>query len=344
MRKLWLLAIFLANPLSAQEGTVKLLPTLIELPSRIGPLVANPTPHKYDPPGMGASWQYTGQGASLTVYVYDAGVADVAEGPDTIPACIEFEVAKQGAMQAYKDSKLISQNMVKLLPPEGTPLVREAAMEMVREGFPVVSYVWITAVSRQFIKLRFSMDKRMAEELPEARRSILSAVGTAISPHLAPKKTGEGTTADEKQGTSIGLNLDSLLSDDLGGAAFIYPILLTALVEDSPDAAPVCGGEVVPAFQTELSLYKSLFVDDEEARKSKLGKQLFKADQAGFLDELVWVEAHRPAWGDSPPPELTVDAYQAWKKNNLKRFKPPAFGTVTIDHPRPLPMEAESTP
>jgi hypothetical protein len=339
MRKLWMLAMVLATPSWAQEGKLKLSPTPIELPARIGPLVANPTPHKYDPPAMGVSWQYSGQGASLTVYVYDAGVADLQDGPDTIPACIEFEVAKQGALQAYKDSKLISENMVKLLPPEGTPLMREAALEMVREGFPVVSYVWITAVSKQFIKLRFSMDKRMKEELPEARRSILSAVGEAIKPHLAPVNPDA-----EKKSSSMGINLNSLLNDDMGGAGFMYPVLLTALVEDSPEAAPVCGGEVVPPFQTELSLYKSLFVDDEEARKSPLGKQLAKADAAGFLEELVWVEVHRPAWGDSPPPELTLDDYKVWKKKNLKRFKPPGFGSVTIDHPRPLPMEAESAP
>ena len=337
MNKLWLLAAF-AAPVLAQESTLKLSPTAIELPSRIGPLVANPTPHKYDPPGMGSSWQYSGPGASLTVYVYDAGVADLRDGPDTIPACIEFEVAKQGALRAYKDSKLVSQNMVRLLPPEGMPLMREAALEMTREGFPVVSYVWITTVSKQFIKLRFSMDKRMADEVPEARRSILAAVGNAIKPHLGPPQA-----AEEKKGTSIGFSMD-MLDDDSGGAGFMYPILLTAVVEGSPEAGPVCGGEVVPSFETELSLYKSLFVDDEDGRKSKVGKQLAKANDAGFLDELVWVELHRPSWGDTPPAELALSEYPAWKKKNLKRFKPPSFGTVTIDHPRPLPLEPEATP
>lgn len=337
MKKLWLLAV-LTCPVLAQEGTVKLLPTPVELPPRIGPLVANPTPHKYDAPGMGMSWQYSGQGASLTVYVYDAGAADLQDGAETIPACMEFEVAKQGVLQAYQQSKLVSQNMVRLLPPDSAPLVREAALEMVREGLPVVSYVWITAVSKQFIKLRFSMDKRMQDELPEARRSILAALGNAIKPHLAPAKA-----ETDKKGTSIGLNMD-VLDEDSGGAGFMYPILLIALIDDAPESGPVCGGEVVPPFETELSLFKSLFVEDEDGRKSKLGKQLVKANEAGFLDELVWVEVHRPAWGDSPPASLTLDDYQAWKKKNLKRFKPPAFGSVTVDHPRPLPLEAGTSP
>lgn len=340
MRILVLMVMSLATPLLAQETTLQLAPSPVELPTRIGPLVANPTPHKYDKPEMGASWQYSGSGASLTVYVYDAGIADLPDGADTVPACIEFEVAKQGAMQAYKDSKLVSENMVRLLPPEGAPLMREAALEMIREGHPVVSFVWVTTVARQFIKLRFTMDQRMREELPEARRSILAAVGNAIKPHLAPVKPDV-----EKGGKSIGINLSSLMGDDeLGAAGLMYSVFLTTLAEERPEVAPVCGGEVVPPFDTELNLYRNLFVDDEEGRKSKLGKQLVKASEAGFLDELVWVELHRDAWGDTPPQGQTLDDYQAWKKKNLKRFKPPALGTVTIDHPRPLPLEAETAP
>jgi hypothetical protein len=339
MRILIPVVVSLATPLLAQEATLKLAPTPLELPARIGPLVANPTPHKYDKPEMGASWQYSGPGSSLTVYLYDAGIRDLQDGADTIPACLEFEVAKQGALQAYQNSKLVSQNMVRLLPPEGTPLMREAALEMVREGHPVVSYVWITTVAHQFIKLRFTMDQQLRDELPEARRSILEAFGNAIKPHLVAVKPDA-----EKSGTSIGLDLDSLMGDELGAAGFMYPMLLTAMIEQTPDAAPVCGGEVVPPFETELGLYRSLFIDDEDGRNTKLGRQLAKADEAGFLDELVWMEMHRDAWGDTPPQGQATEDYRAWKKKNLKRFKAPGFGTVTIDHPRPLPMEAETPP
>jgi hypothetical protein len=338
MKELWFLTTILAGSVLAQEGTLKLSPTSIELPTRIGPLVANPAPHKYDPPAMGVSWQYSAPGASLTVYVYDAGVADLQDGADTVPVCIEFESAKQGALQAYKEAKLISQNMVRLLPPEETPLMREASLELVREGHPMLSYVWITTASKQFIKLRFSMDKRRADEAQDARRAILAAVGNALKPHLLPARADA-----EKKGTSIGVNMD-LLNGDIGGAGLMYPMMLSALIDDAPETAPVCGGEVVPPYETELSLYKILFVDDEDGRKSKVGKQLSKANEAGFLDELVWVEVHRPEWGDTPPQALALGEYQAWKKKNLKRFKRPAFGSVSINNPRPLPMEAETAP
>jgi hypothetical protein len=316
----------------AQEATLQLLPTPLELPARIGPLVVNPTPHKYDPPGMGMSWQYGMPGANLTVYVYDAQVADIEDGADTIPVCIEYEVAKQGVTQAYKDSKLLSQHLVKLLPPEESPLIREAVYEIVRDGEFATSYVWVTAVSGQFIKLRFSVDQRLREELPDARRAILSALGNAIKPHLAPMDPQA-----KKPGTSIGVNIDSL-NDDLGAAGFMYTMLLSSLAKDAPENLPVCGGPVVPTYQTELGLYRTLFVDSDD-RKTRVGKQVVKAEQAGFLEELVWMELHRPSWGDTPPDGLALAEYSAWKKKNLKNFRPPAFGTVNVNYPRPLPLE-----
>ena len=51
------------------------------------------------------------------------------------------------------------------------------------------------------------------------------------------------------------------------------------------------------------------------------------------------MDRHREAWGVVPPAGLTLPEYAEWRKKNLKRFKPPDFGTVTIDHPRPLPLE-----
>jgi hypothetical protein len=72
---------------------------------------------------------------------------------------------------------------------------------------------------------------------------------------------------------------------------------------------------------------------------SKLAKQLAKVDQAGFFEEFVWVELHRESWGATPPEGLALPEYGAWRKKNLKRFKAPSFGSVVVQHPRPLPPE-----
>lgn len=331
-----MLAIFLAGAALAQEPVLKLAPSPLEVPARIGPLQATGEAHKYDQPGMGVSYQYGMPGASLTVYVYDAEVKDLEDGADTIPSCVEFEVAKQGVLQSYQDVKLISQFMVKLLPPEDAPQMREAVYEMKREGNPVVSYVWVTTVAGQFIKLRFTLDQRLRDEALDARRAILSAFGAAIKPHLAAVDSDA-----KKPGTSINFNLDSF-DDDTGPAGVMYAALLSALTEKDPAAFPLCGGEVVPSFENELGLYRALFIDDADGQNTKVGKQIVKADEAGFLEELVWTELHRDSWGDTTPEGLTLTQYKAWKKKNLKRFRPPSFGAVNFDYPRPLPPEPGS--
>lgn len=338
MRKSLWLAMIVASGVPAQEPPVmvRLDPTSLELPRRIGPLMATGEAHKYKEAGLGTSWQYNAPGASLTVYVYDSQVAELPEGPDNTPVCLEFEFAKQGIQQSYQDPRLISEHRVRLLPPADVPAMREAAFEYLREGHQTLSYVWITTVEKQFIKLRFSADQRLRDEMPEARRAILSAFGAAIQPHLAPVDP-----AAEKPGNSIGFNLGS--ADD-AGEGLLYTMFLNAVVAKTPELAPVCGGEVVPPYETELSLYRGLFVDQSADEDSKFSKQVKKIDAAGYLDEFVWVELHRPSWGETAPDGLNLPDYKTWKKKNLKRFKVPQFGTVSVDYPRPLPLEAAGEP
>jgi hypothetical protein len=85
---LWLL---LAACASAEEANIRLAPTPLEMPRPIGPLQHDPDPHKYDDPAPGVSYQYNARGASLTIYVYDAGtVRDAALGQrhSGLPACL----------------------------------------------------------------------------------------------------------------------------------------------------------------------------------------------------------------------------------------------------------------
>ena len=314
-------------------GTVELLPSPLVLPKRIGPMVLRGEPHKYEDPALGVSYQYGGDGLSLTVYVYDAGNKEIADGADTVPVCHEFEIAKQGVSQAYQKAQLKSEQLVRLNPPDDRPLMREAMYEYEREQRPTISFVWITAAARYFLKLRLSMDPRLRDELPEARRALLSVMGEAIKPHLVPVDASA-----KSPGASLGFNLGGG-SDAEMQAGIMYLALLNTLAEQSPELAPVCGGEVVPGLETEAGLYRGMFGFDEDLAKSGFGKTIAKIDKAGFLEEFLWTNQHREAWGTTPPEGLTLPEYDAWRKKNLKRFKAPNFGTVTIDHPRPLPLE-----
>ena len=239
-------------------------------------------------------------------------------------------------LQTYQKPQLKVEQLVRLNPPDDLPQMREAQYEFEREGKPTISFIWITTAAKHFVKLRLSMNPRLRDELPEARRAVLGVMGEAIKPHLVPVDPKA-----EKAGSSVGFNLSGG-SDDALQAGFWYLMLLNGVADKSPEQAPVCGGEFVPSLETELGIYRGMFEPGQELAKSRLGKTITKIDKAGFLEEYLWVDRHREAWGDVSPAGLTLPEYAEWRKKNLKRFKPPDFGTVTIDHPRPLPLEPVS--
>ena len=312
---------------------VTLLPSPLELPRRIGPLTLTGEPHKYQDPALGVSYQYGGDGLSLTVYVFDAGDTDIPDGADTMGTCREFEIAKQGVTQAYQNTRLKSEQLVRLSPPADAPLAREAWYEFEREQRPMISFIWITAVSKYFVKLRFSIDPRLSDELPEARRAVLSMLGESIKPHLKPADSNA-----ETPGASINLqaNGDSADALEVGVA---YLALLAAVADQAPAQAPVCGGEFVPDFETELGVFRGMIALDAGAAGTRLGKRIAQIEKAGFLEEFIWRDRHREAWGTQVPQGLDLSGYQAWRKKHLRRFRAPDFGTVTLSRPRPLPVE-----
>jgi len=325
------LALVIVAGAGAAEESVQLLPSPLVLPKRIGPMVLVGEPHKYDDPRLGVSYQYGGNGLSLTVYVYDAGETDLPDGADTILSCREFEVAKQGVQQSYQKAELKSEYLAKLNPPDQLPQAREALFEYEREAKPTISFIWVTSVAKHFVKLRMSLASQLRDEVPDARRAVLSMLGEAIKPHLLPVDPKA-----EAPGAAINVAVGS--EDDMT-SGLMYLVLLAAVVDESPEQTPVCGGEFIPAYKTELDLYRGMITINDEGAATRSSKLLAKADKAGFLDEFVWVEVHRESWGTVPPEGLNIPEYEAWRKKNLKRFKAPNFGSVTVQHPRPLPPE-----
>ncbi len=322
---------------AADQGPLKLLPSPLEMPRRIGPLVTDGAGHAYEDPRLGVSYDYDGEGLLLSVYVYDAGVESIPDGADNRAVCEQFEEAKEGVVRAgYRDVTLKAEQMVRLAPPADSPQAREAVYELIRKDRPMISYVWITGVAKHFVKLRFTLDARLRDEAPEARRAVLDALGDAVRPHLHPVDAQA-----EKSGTSPGFNLGAAGSDDIT-AQFTYMLLLSALAEQpGQKEAPVCGGPFVPGFESDVAVMRQMIGLGKEDKPSKFAKALGSVDAAGLLPEFVWTELHREEWGDSPPAGLRLNDYKTWKKKNLKRFQRPKLGVVTIDHPRPMPLEPQ---
>jgi hypothetical protein len=327
----WIVLASAASSLPAwAEESVRLAPTPIELPARLGPLRIDGEPHRFDPPALGISYQFSGEGSSLTVYVYDAGRSDIPDGGDTTPACQEFEESKSGVERAgYVDTRLMTEQLVRLGEGAGTPLVREAVYEFARDGEATISYIWVTAVARNFVKLRFSLDASLRDEVPEARRAVLTALGSAIAPHLAP------VAADAaKPGVAMNIPMGANVEEMATG--ILYLGVLSAALDEAPDLGPKCGGEFEPPYETELSALRAVLTFD--GGESRSGKLLAKAEAAGFLEELVWFELHRDAWGARPPADLDSAGYQAWRKKNLKRFRRPDYGQVFVERPQAMPV------
>ncbi len=70
------------------------------------------------------------QAFSLTVYVYDAGIADIPDGGDyrfRRVTCSKEAKQEIGAA-GYTDVRLISEQLVRLAPPADVPLARESGI------------------------------------------------------------------------------------------------------------------------------------------------------------------------------------------------------------------------
>jgi hypothetical protein len=315
------------------DSRLRLEPTSLEIPLQFGPLSYRGTPDTFGDPALGRGYRFNGPGMALTFYAYDSGTSDIPDGADNIPVCEEFEHAKSDVMQAgYSHTVHKGDQLVRLSPPEDHPLAREAAFEFELENHPALSFLWFTAAEKNFIKVRFTADAQLRDDVPELRRAVLDALGEAIGPGSAPAK---GTT----ENNSIDIAFGDTGKDEMT-TGFLYAGILGAIAEKTPQAGPVCGGEFVPDFPTELSVYRALVSMRDSQDRRRLLDRLAAIEEAGFLHEFLWMDAHRDEWGTTPPEGLDVGDYQAWRKKKLKKFKLPRFARLVVHHPRPLPVDA----
>jgi hypothetical protein len=154
-----------------------------------------------------------------------------------------------------------------------------------------------------------------------------------VKPHLAPVDP-----KPEKKGKSVVINTGESQADMAAG--FGYLIALSAMVDKSPESAPVCGGAIVPDYASELSAYQVMLQISTESRgDSAFEKRIHEVSDAGFLEEFVWTYRHRDSWGLTAPEGLTLEPFNKWRKKHLKRFKVPDFGHIDVQYPRPMPLE-----
>ena len=181
------------------------------------------------------------------------------------------------------------------------------------------------------------MDPSQREETEVARRFLLTELGEAVKPHLAP------VDPDAKD-PEVSLNVFAGGDAEEMAAGIMYLALLDTQLKSTPESKPLCGGEFVPPYEAEISVFKALLALNLERTAGTLGRQVAEAGKDGYLEEFVWAELHRDSWGDTAPEGLSLEAYQAWRKKNLKEFKRPQLGSLFINRPRPMRIEDAGSP
>ncbi|HTU66621.1 MAG TPA: hypothetical protein VMF52_11770 [Steroidobacteraceae bacterium] len=317
------------------DNTVKLSPSLLKLPQNIGPLRYQGE-NRYSDRRMGRSFGYNASGLSLNIFVYDYGVRDLPDGPDSVDACEQFESAKDEIEHGgnYQNVQLRSENSRRLSP--GTELTaREAVYHFERNGLSAVSVLWLTAADGFFVKLRLSMRTEIGDELDDAREQILGSIAEAIEARPRPVKPLAAAPAEFSFETTTGTEpADAPLW-------LAYAAEIGAYAQEHPEIVPPCGGLAVAPFAVELAARRTALREyrsrPASARRSAYFDALSRVDDAGFLDEYTWRLLHQDSWGATPPHELAMGAFEEFVAREMPAHVAQSGVRVRIRAVRVLP-------
>lgn len=162
---------------------------LSKLPPQIGEFIAEPV-NKYDEPEWGASIGYNSlNGTAVTVYIYDMGVAEIADGlsSDIVRQAKHDsmeeikETVKSGTYANYElnEEKQIQLDIAggKKLPAFFWSMYYELVMPEYNINLPTYSSAYVTALKNHVLKIRVS--RPALDEVNEA--NIDSLISSLIS-------------------------------------------------------------------------------------------------------------------------------------------------------------------
>jgi len=320
------------------DNTVRLLPSKFRLMQNIGPMRYTGE-NRYSDRRLGRSFGFGASGISLIVYVYDNGLTGTPDGPDSIPACEQFERAKfeieQGAN--YQNVRLVSEATRSLADSADAPRAREALYEFDRNGVHAWSYLWLTAADGYFVKLRLSLREEVKDEIAEARIEILTTIADALAER--PARPAPDPVSREAE-TSI--DIDPGTDSAEASLWFSYAAELLRASRETAGAMPACGGALVPRYLTELAARGAALRDfrsrDTSARGSQYFALLDRVDAAGFLDEYVW-HFLRNAAETAAPAGLDLAGFESFRARELDAHAPQTGAHVRVNTVRVLPPE-----
>ncbi len=325
-----------ATPLS--DNTVRLAPSQLKLPQNIGPLRYNGQ-RKFSDRRMGRSYLYAASGISLSIYVYDYGLSGLPEGADSVPICEQYESAKREIESGgnYENVQLRSEYRRRMSDDEGSPWLREAQYELDRNGLHAVSVLWLASIDGFFFKFRLSLRSEVAEELEEARPSILAAIAQSVT---ARRRGAPVVSLPAPATAESTVEVDSHYDTEQAALWLVYAGELVKFSREHPGMRPPCGGVLPQRHDAELAARRAALVA-YRARAAGAGPlrywdELARVEQSGFLEEYVWHYFQGP--GDSAPPALDLVGFEQYRARELSRHLVQSGARVRINTVRELPV------
>jgi hypothetical protein len=318
------------------DNTVRLLPSKFKLLQNIGPMRYTGE-NRYTDRRLGRSFGFGAAGISLIVYVYDYGLKDLPDGPDSVPACEQFERAKHEIEHGgnYQNVVLRSEVTRRMKDAGDAPLAREALYEFDRNGVHAWSYLWLTVADGYFVKLRLSLREEVKDEMHEAREEILGIIAHALA-QRPPKPAAEPAARPPETSFDIDPGTDPAEAS----LWFIYAAELLSVSRATAHAMPACGGALVPRFDTELAARRAALRDYRARAAMERGSEYFtlleRIDAAGFLEEYVW---HYLSKEPSAPVGLDLAGFEEFRLRELAAHQPKTGAHVRVNTVRVLPLE-----
>jgi len=318
------------------DNTVRLLPSKFRLMQNIGPMRFTGE-NRYTDRRLGRSFGFGASGISLIIYVYDNGLTDLPDGPDSVPACEQFERAKFEIEQGgnYQNVRLISEATRYLTDTASGPRAREAMYEFDRNGVHAWSYLWVTVADGFFVKLRLSLREEVRDEIPEARTEILTTIADALAERPARPAPDPSPRAAESS-----IDIDPGTEPAEASLWFSYAAELLRASRETAGAMPACGGALVPRYLTELAARRAALREfrsrDAATRGSEYFSQLERIDAAGFLDEYVW-HFLRNETETTVPAGLDLPGFESFRLRELAAHAPQTGAHVRVNTVRVLP-------
>lgn len=128
------------------------------LPKEIGGLPYK-TAKKFEQEALGISLSYVGDGATLTIYLYKGGVAEIPSGVDSEVFAAQFDKAKNDIQSdaAFTNARLLGEATVVV--GSRNLEMRKAVYEMAVKGTPYTSILYLAAGRNFFYKTRLTFPK-----------------------------------------------------------------------------------------------------------------------------------------------------------------------------------------